>query len=193
MKKALFSSPQLLLNLCNVCVFADPRAAEKDFTAAYDAEVRKTITTFPDLPGIAIVVIKEDQPIFVRAYGMADREAGIKADADTLFYIASSTKAFTALVAAMLDQEGKLKFSDAMTKYSPGIRFKSEIPDKVTIRDLLTHTSGLRNGPLINRLAFTGQIDRLRLAEGLLMMPTLASTTTQTSATTFTGSRYITN
>lgn len=132
----------------------------RDFDAGYDAQIRKTLATFPDLPGIAIVVIKDDRPIFVRAYGMADKEAGIKADRDTLFYTGSSTKSFTAFAAAMLDHEGKIKLSDPVTKYTPGVRFKNEIPDKVTIRDLLTHTSGLRNSPLINRLAFTGQIDQ---------------------------------
>ena len=163
MKKAIvISLVALLLNSASVFVFAQTLrpAAEKDFTAAYDAQIRKTITTFPDLPGIAIVVIKDDRPIFVRTYGMADKEAGIKADTDTLYYIASSTKSFTALAAAMLDQEGKIKFSDALTKYTPGVHFKNEIPDKITIRDLLTHTSGLRNVPLMNRLAFTGQIDQ---------------------------------
>src|SRR5256714_2828611 len=152
----------VLLNCAGVFVFAQTLgpATEKDCLAAYDAQIRKTIATFPDLPGIAIVVIKDDRPIFVRAYGMADKEAGIKADRDTLFYIASSTKSFTALTAAMLDKEGKIKLSDPVTKYTPGIRFKNEIPDKVTIRDLLTHTSGLRNVPLMNRLAFTGQIDQ---------------------------------
>jgi CubicO group peptidase (beta-lactamase class C family) len=163
MKKAIvISLIALLLNSASVFVFAqtDTRAAEKDFIAAYDAQIRKTIGMFPDLPGIAIVVIKDDRPIFVRAYGMADREAGIKAETDTLFYIASSTKPFTALAAAMLDQEGKIKFSDPLNKYTPDIRFKSGISDKITIRDLLTHTSGLRNGALVNRLAFTGQIDQ---------------------------------
>jgi CubicO group peptidase (beta-lactamase class C family) len=163
MKKAIaISLVALLLNSAGVFVFAQtlPPASEKDFGAAYDAQVRKTMATFPDLPGIAIVVIKDDRPIFLRAYGMADKEAGLKADTDTLYYIASSTKSFTALAAAMLDQEGKIKFSDPVTKYTPGIRFKNDIPDKITIRDLLTHTSGLRNGPLINRLAFTGQIDQ---------------------------------
>lgn len=152
----------LLLNSTSVFVFAQtlPPPTEKDFIAAYDAQIRKTLATFPEIPGFAIVVIKDDKPIFVRAYGMADKEAGIKADMDTLFYIASSTKSFTALAAAMLDQEGKIKFSDAVTKYTPGIRFKNPLPDKVTIRDLLTHTSGLRNGALVNRLAFTGQIDQ---------------------------------
>jgi len=163
MKKAIvISVVAVILNSACPFVFVQNLrpASEKDFNAAFDAQVRKTMATFPDLPGIAIVVIKDDRPIFVRAYGMADKEAGIKADSDTLFYTASSTKSFTALAAAMLDQEGKIKLSDPVTKYTPGIRFKNEIPDKITIRDLLTHTSGLRNEALINRLAFTGQIDQ---------------------------------
>ena len=161
MKKAIvISLVALLLNSANVFAQNSPPATEKDFTATYDARVRQTIAMFPDLPGIAIVVIRDDKPIFLRAYGMADKEAGIKANTDTLYYIASSTKSFTALAAAMLDKEGKIKFSDAMTKYTPGIRFKSDIPDKITIRDLLTHTSGLRNSALVNRLAYTGQIEQ---------------------------------
>src|SRR5437867_5883173 len=163
MKKAIvISLIALLLNSAPVFVFAQTLrpAADKDFAAAYDAQIRKTMAMFPDLPGIAIIVIKDDRPIFVRTYGMADKEAGIKADTDTLYYIASSTKSFTALAAAMLYAESKIKYTDAMTKYTPGIRFKSDIPDKVTIQELLTHTSGLRNGGLINRLAFTGQIDQ---------------------------------
>jgi CubicO group peptidase (beta-lactamase class C family) len=163
MKKAIvISLVALLLNSASPFVFTQTlrAASEKDFDTAFDAQIRKTMAMFPDLPGIAFVVIKDDRPIFVRAYGMADKEAGIKADTDTLFYTGSSTKSFTALAAALLDQEGKIKLSDPVTKYTPGIHFKNEIPDKVTIQNLLTHTSGLRNSPLINRLAFTGQIDQ---------------------------------
>src|SRR5499426_4799938 len=116
MKKAFTASVVAFL-LNSVFIFAQskPEGSEKDFAAAFDASVRKTIETVHDIPGIAIVVIKGDKPIFLRAYGMADKEAGIKADVDTLFYIASSTKSFTGLAAAMLDQEGKIKLSDAMT------------------------------------------------------------------------------
>ena len=162
MKKAtVISLVAMLLNsACPFFAQTVRSGSEKDFVAAYDAQIRKTLATFPDLPGIAIVVLKDDRPIFVRAYGMADKEAGIKADSDTLFYTGSSTKSFTALAAAMLDQEGKIKLADPLTKYTPGIRFKNEIPDKITIQDLLTHTSGLRNDALVNRLAYTGQIDQ---------------------------------
>ena len=173
MKKAIaISLVVLLVNSVSPFVRAQTlrAASDRDFNAAFDAQIRKTMATFPDLPSIAIVVIKDDRPIFVSAYGMADKEAGIKADANTLFYTGSSTKSFTALAAAMLDQEGKIKLADPVTKYTPGIHFKNDIPDKVTIRDLLTHTSGLRNVALINRLAYTGQIDQREidhvLAEG---------------------------
>src|SRR3989442_16032529 len=105
MKKLIvISLVALLLNSAPVFVFAQTLrpAAEKDFTAAYDAQIRKTMRTFPDLPGIAIVVIKDDRPIFVRAYGMAVKETGIKSNTDTLYYISSSTKSFTSLSAVLL-------------------------------------------------------------------------------------------
>lgn len=147
----------LLFN--SVCTFAQPRAdrTPKEFVANYEAYVRKSMESVPDLPAIAIVVIKDDKPIFVRAYGMADREAGIKADANTMFYIASSTKSFTALAAALLDRDGKIKLGDPITKYAEGITFKNPIPDKVTVRDLLVHTSGLDNDPLTFRMAYSGE------------------------------------
>ena len=160
MKKLIAFSLVALLLSAPVSTFAQSASpSAKDFANALDSFARKTAETFPDIPGMAIVVIKDDKPIFIRAYGMADKENGIKADADTLWYIASSTKAFTALAAAMLDKEGKIKFSDPVTKYTAGVKFKNPIPEKITVRDLLTHTSGLRNGILVNRLAFTGQVE----------------------------------
>jgi len=153
-------------------------ATEKDFVASYDAYIRKTMERLPDIPAFAVVVIKDDRPIFVRAYGMADREAGVKADADTLFYIASSTKSFTAMSAALLDREGKIKLDDPISKYTTGITFKNQLPDKITVRDLLTHTSGLRNEVLVMRLAFTGQVDPADIRRVFA------------DATTFTDARY---
>src|SRR5690606_31120725 len=84
----------------------------RSFGTEYDAFIRSTLVKIPDVPSIAVVVVKDDQPIFLRAYGMADKEAGIETDVDTLYYIASSTKSFTALAAALLDKEGKIKLSD---------------------------------------------------------------------------------
>jgi CubicO group peptidase (beta-lactamase class C family) len=151
----------ITLLLTSVATFAQPPTAgtPKEFSDSYDAFIRRVMERLPDTPGIVVVVLKDDKPIFLRGYGFADKEAGKKADADALFYIGSSTKSFTALTAALLDKEGKLKLADSVTKYADSVRFKEPLPDKITVRDLLTHTSGLKNGPLIFRTAFSGQIE----------------------------------
>lgn len=131
-------------------------AREQAFVAAYDAYIRATLDKLPDVPGIGVAVVKDGKPIFVKAYGYADREAKDKANENTLFYIASSTKSFTALAAALLDSAGSIKLADPLTRYTNEAGVKASIPDKVTVRDLLTHTSGLRNSPLTFRLAFSG-------------------------------------
>lgn len=162
MKKAIVIS--LVAAVFHSTVFAQSPGAPSDFVATYDATVARTLETVPDIPGIAIVVIKGDKPIFMKAYGIADKEAGRKADTDTVWYMGSSTKSFTALVAAMLDKQGKINLSDPVTKYTAGVNFKTPLPEKITVRDLLTHTSGLRNDALIHRTAFTGQIDKAEIA-----------------------------
>jgi len=138
---------------------AGTQISEKEFSADLDAYIRRTMEAIPELPSVAMVVVKDDKPIFIRAYGLANKETGVKPDADTLYYIASSTKSYMALAAALLDREGKIKLSDPVTKYAPGVTFKTPIPDKVTARDLLTHTSGLRNDPLTFRMAYSGEVD----------------------------------
>jgi CubicO group peptidase (beta-lactamase class C family) len=159
--KHLFSFAIVSLVLGPVAVLAQAgtRISEKQFNSDLDAYIRRSMEAVPELPSVAMVIVKDDKPIFMRAYGLANKETGTKADASTLYYIASSTKSYMALAAALIDREGKIKLSDPMTKYAPGVTFKASIPDKVTIKDLLTHTSALRNGPLIWRTAYSGEID----------------------------------
>ncbi len=139
--------------------------AQKEFTDKLDAYTRQVMEKMPEIPGIAIAVIKDDQPIFIHTYGIADREKGIKADENTLFYIASSTKSFTALAAALLDKEGIIKLNNPIIDYAKGITFKNPVPARITVRDLLTHTSGLRNDPLTFRMAYTGAIDKKEILD----------------------------
>jgi CubicO group peptidase (beta-lactamase class C family) len=131
----------------------------KEFISKYDAFIQQVAEKIPEIPAIAVVVIKDDKPVFLKAYGWADKEAGIKADEYTLFYISSTTKPFLALTAALLDKEGSIKLNEPLTKYANGISFKNPIPKKVTIQNLLTHTSGLRNEALQFRLAYSGEIE----------------------------------
>jgi len=158
MKKITFISViALLLHSLSLTAQKDDKTREKEFNSSIDAYIKQMMEKVPHIPAIAVVVIKNDQPVFVRAYGVANKETGEKADANTLFYIASSTKSFTALGAALLDKEGKIKLDDPVIKYAKGISFKNPIPEKVIVRDLLTHTSGLQNDPLTFRVAYSGE------------------------------------
>src|ERR1044071_2425631 len=66
--------------------------SEKEFAADLDAYIRKSMELLPEIPSIAFVVIKDDKPIFIRAYGLANKETGTKADINTLYYTGSVTK-----------------------------------------------------------------------------------------------------
>lgn len=89
----------------------------------------------------AVLVTKRGQVAFKQGYGRADRAAKIPNRPDTLFDIGSINKQFTSVVILRLAQEGKLKLDDTVGKYLKG--FPREIADRVTIRQLLQHKSGM--------------------------------------------------
>ena len=143
-----------------------PRQRVTLFTEKADAYMRRLMAAVPELPGVVWVVVKDDKPVWVKAYGWADHERHIKADENTLFYIASATKSFTAMAAALLDAQGKIRLDGRIGKYIPAITFKDRVPaDKITVRNLLTHTSGLQNDALTFRMAYSGTVDSREMAQ----------------------------
>lgn len=141
-----------------VALFAQTN--HQQFILKLDAYVQDVLKTI-DHPAIGVVIVKDGKPLFIKAYGYADREARIKADNNTLFYIASATKSFTALAAAMLDKEGKIKLDSPMSRYMGNLKFRNNVPaNKITIKQLLTHTSGLQNDVLVGRMAYYGISDK---------------------------------
>ena len=125
-----------------------------------DSFVNLTMQKIPAIPGMVISIVDENGSFFIKGYGWADKEAGVKADENTLYYIASCTKSFMGLAAAMLDHEKKILLDDSYKKYFTTVQFKNEIGNNVTNRNLLTHTSGLENDPLVFRMAFSGEIEK---------------------------------
>ncbi|UCE59933.1 MAG: serine hydrolase [Phycisphaerales bacterium] len=95
----------------------------------------------PADPGAAVIVVREGQVVYRRAFGMANLEMGVPLAADMVFAIGSATKPFTAMAVMMLAENGKLSLDDDITKHLP--RFPTH-DQKITIRHLLTHTSGLK-------------------------------------------------
>ena len=114
--------------------------------AGFDAYVDNVRATF-DVPGIAVAIVKGDQVVLERGYGIADRERGTQVDAHTLFAIASNTKAFTAASLQILAAEGKLGMDDRVIEHLPWFRMSDPyITHEMRIRDLLAHRSGLSLG-----------------------------------------------
>lgn len=105
-----------------------------------------TLKTF-DVPGIAVGIIKDGKLIHAKGYGVRSLRTMQKVDENTLFGIASNSKAFTTAALGMLVDEGKLKWDDRVTDYIPEFKmYDPYVTEAFTIRDLLTHRSGLGLG-----------------------------------------------
>lgn len=103
------------------------------------------------IAGLAIAVVQGDSVVFAEGYGVRDVRSGEPVDEHTLFAIGSNTKLFTAVTAGMLVDEGKLAWDDPAIRHLPGFQlFDPYVTREITIRDLLSHRSGLgRRGDLI--------------------------------------------
>jgi CubicO group peptidase (beta-lactamase class C family) len=113
----------------------------KDPSAATDAFVRTEMEK-RKIPGLAIVVLREGKPVKTQGYGLADIENDIPVRTNTVFQIQSITKQFVAMAIMMLVEEGKLKVDDPVSKYLDGT---PETWKTITLRHLLTHTSGIKD------------------------------------------------
>jgi CubicO group peptidase (beta-lactamase class C family) len=111
-----------------------------------DAVVERTLKTF-DVPGVAVGAVKDGKLVFAKGYGVRKLGAPEPVSPDTLFGIASHTKAFTAAALAILVDEGKVKWDDPVVDHLPDFQlFDPYVTRELTIRDLLTHRCGLGLG-----------------------------------------------
>jgi len=135
----------IALFLCFLAAFSTANA-QVITPDSIDRLVERTLKTF-DVPGIAVAIVKDDKMIFAKGYGYASLNTHKKVDENTLFGIASNSKAFTAAAIGILSDEGKLKLDDKVTDYIPEFKmFDPYVTAEFTIRDLLTHRSGLGLG-----------------------------------------------
>ena len=99
------------------------------------------------VPGMAVAIVKDGKVLFAKGYGVREAGKPDKVDASTLFGIGSNTKAFTVAALAMLVDEGKLSWDDKVIDRLPSFRLSDPyVTRELTIRDLLTHRSGLGLG-----------------------------------------------
>jgi CubicO group peptidase (beta-lactamase class C family) len=118
-----------------------------------------------DGPGCALGVSRNGRVVYEHGYGMANLETGTPIRPSSIFHVASVSKQFTAMAVMLLARDGKLSVDDNIRKYVP------EIPDygaPITIRHLLTHTSGLRDQWELIELS-RGRFEENRITEADVM------------------------
>jgi len=135
MKKSLVIIFEIFLIALNVSaqIGVDQRAKIDSLFLQWDSE---------NSPGATIGIVQGGKLIYTKGYGMGNLDYKIPLSDDSKFYIASTSKQFTAACIALLSIEGKISLDDEIQKYIP------ELPryeDKITVRNLIHHTSGLRD------------------------------------------------
>jgi len=128
-----------------------PLAAQKADSAAppprsipeLESRMREVLTRLK-LPAVSIAIVSRDSVIWTAGLGKRDVAGDKDADANTLFRIGSTSKAFTSLMALLMQQEAKLNLEDPLSKYIPEIRFQNkwEATDPVRIVNALEHATG---------------------------------------------------
>ncbi|WP_372014527.1 serine hydrolase domain-containing protein [Pseudoxanthomonas sp. 10H] len=140
-----------------------PAAPAGDPVAAVDALMRDYDGR---VPGAAVLVLRDGEPLLRRGYGLADLEAGVATSPETNYRLASVTKQFTAAAILLLAEDGRLTLEDPVKRWLPSLPAAAEA---VTVRQLLSHTSGLVDYEEHVPADFAGQLhdaDVLRILEG---------------------------
>ncbi|HLO14561.1 MAG TPA: serine hydrolase domain-containing protein [Anaerolineales bacterium] len=96
-------------------------------------------------PGLSVVVVKDGEIVYDKAFGFADGPRNVKATSDTVYHWWSMTKIPTAIAIMQLQEQGKLNIDDDVTEYLPWfkVNYPSSASPAISIRNLLQHTSGL--------------------------------------------------
>jgi CubicO group peptidase (beta-lactamase class C family) len=152
-------------SLISMAVFAgavsSAQAPQSPLAADRLARVDRTLQQYVDdgrIAGAVALVLRDGQPVYERAVGWSDKEAGRKMTTDTIFRIASQSKALTSTAVLALLEEGKLSLNEPVSHFIPSFgkttvavpnaNGVAMVPAKraITIRDLLTHTAGISYG-----------------------------------------------
>jgi CubicO group peptidase (beta-lactamase class C family) len=132
----------LLLVILVFSAFVDAQSLD-DKIKEIDAFANTVMDTWHG-PGMAIAIVKDDKVVFQKGYGVRELGKPDPVDENTLFAIASNTKAFTTASLAILVDEGKLNWNDKVIKYLPDFQmYDPWVTAQLTIRDIVSHRSGL--------------------------------------------------
>jgi len=140
------SKKQLFLLFIAICLFRGPLSGQPITTQGIDTVAENALKAF-NVPGMAVAVVKDGKVIHAKGYGVRSLKTQQPVDEKTIFGIASNSKAFTAAALGMLIEENKLKWDTKVRDIIPEFRlYDPYVTEEFTVRDLLTHRSGLGLG-----------------------------------------------
>lgn len=120
-----------------------------NLAARIEPQINRLMDTL-DIPGVAVGIVEGDRVVYSQGFGVSDRKTNEKVTPNTLFDMASVSKVFTTCAVMQLAEQGKIDLDSPVVKYLPYFKLNDSRYVNITIRQLLTHTSGLDNGWLMN-------------------------------------------
>ena len=169
--RAVLPNPIRGLMLLAVLIVPAETRAQAGPLAGLDDYIMSAMPRW-EVPGLAIAVIRNDSVIHARGYGVRELGRPGAVDEHTLFAIASTTKAMTSAALGMLVDEGRLDWDDHVAEHLPAFQLSDPfISHDVTIRDLLTHRSGIARS---DNLWIAGPFDRAEVLRRARYLPSTA-------------------
>lgn len=100
---------------------------------------------YDNIPGLSVGIVKDQELIWSKGYGMSNVEEGVEASPETIYSICSISKLFTSIAIMQLVEQGKLELDDSISQVLPSFNISQQFNESgpITIRSLLTHSSGL--------------------------------------------------
>lgn len=134
---------------CSLERKADPVTIAKTSLEGFDTIVADAMKKF-EVPGLAIAIVKGKEVVYAKGFGYRDVEKQLPVTADTLFAIGSSSKAFATFVLGTLADEGKVEWDKPVRNYIPWFKmYDPAMTERLSVRDLVTHRSGLPRHDLV--------------------------------------------
>jgi CubicO group peptidase (beta-lactamase class C family) len=132
----------LLLSATSIS-FAQKKSLEDKRFTGLDTAFARVLKTWK-AAGFAVAVVEKNKVVYANGFGYRDYENKIPVTTNTLFAIGSCTKAFTATVLGILRKDGKIDYDKPVRDYLPELKFyNNEMNDKITLRDMMCHRTGL--------------------------------------------------
>ena len=165
-----------ILLLFSLGILFSPRIVRAQIAVKeLDAYIQDVQNEF-EVPGLALAIVKDGKVVIAKGYGVRKMGEAAKVDDQTLFGIASNTKAFTATALGLLVEEGKLEWDAPVVKYLPWFQLSDPyVTREIMVRDLLVHRSGLGLGAGDLLWWPTSTYDRKEIAKRLKFIPLVRS------------------